>query len=219
MASSSSRVTRRSRGRVPPARMATLARAGTAPGSAWLRSLLVVVVDGRRLVADEGNEKGRGVRPVGLRGFGGTDEVCLGGPVRLAPPVHAPRRPGGRPGRRRRRQRRRSWSPWRASEAWCRSWPAWRTSPLGPFRPAHGETSIRLVTMGHLLGRHQSLGTRPALDGRSAGRSPTLPGRGRAVKRLSERTSAGRGTSPAATGPGPGDAAPWRCCRRRRRPR
>ena len=62
------------------------------------------------------------------------------------------------------------------------------TSPLGPFRPAHGETSIRLVTMGHLLGRHQSLGTRPALDGRSAGRSPTLAGRGRAVKRLSEGT-------------------------------
>jgi hypothetical protein len=77
------------------------------------------------------------------------------------------------------------------------------TSPLGPFRPAHGETSIRLVTMGHLLGRHQSLGTRPALDGRSAGRSPTLPGRGRAVKRLSERTSAGRGTSPPLQDPDP----------------
>ena len=110
----------------------------------------------------------------GLRGFGGTDEVCSrGGPVRLAPPVHAPREglaavlaavedgsadgPGPLVSVR-------SLVPIVAGSR--------RTSPLGPFRPAHGETSIRLVTMGHLLGPAQSLGTRPALDRRSAGRSP-----------------------------------------------
>jgi len=68
-----------------------------------------------------------------------------------------------------------------------------RTSPRGPMRAALGETSIRLVTMGHLLGRHQSLETRPALDGPSAGCPPTLADTKRPVKRLSERTSAGRG--------------------------
>src|SRR5829696_9749642 len=63
-----------------------------------------------------------------------------------------------------------------------------RTSPLGPFRAALGETSIRSITTGHLLGRHQSLETRPALDGRSAGRSPTLADAKRRVKPLSERS-------------------------------
>jgi hypothetical protein len=61
------------------------------------------------------------------------------------------------------------------------------------MRAALEETSIRLVTMGHLLGRHQSLETRPALDGPSAGRSPTLADPERPVKPLSERISAGRG--------------------------
>ena len=63
------------------------------------------------------------------------------------------------------------------------------TSPLGPFRAELGETSIRSFTIGHLLGRHQSLETRPALDGRSARRSATLADAKRRVKRLSEEFS------------------------------
>jgi hypothetical protein len=62
------------------------------------------------------------------------------------------------------------------------------------MRAALEETSIRLVTMGTSLGRHQSLETRPALDGLSAGRSITLADPARPVKRLSEGNSAGRGS-------------------------
>ncbi len=63
------------------------------------------------------------------------------------------------------------------------------TSPLGPLRAELGETSIRSFTIGHLLGRHQSLETRPALDGHSARRSATLADAKRRVKRLSEEFS------------------------------
>lgn len=61
------------------------------------------------------------------------------------------------------------------------------TSPLGPDGAVHGVMRVRLVTMGHLLGRSAtSLKTRPALDGLSASARPPWQTPGWAVKGLSE---------------------------------
>src|SRR4029453_1939074 len=76
-------VTRRRRGRVPPARMATLAQAGTAPGSAWSGRSLSSSLTGGGSWRTKVGRRTRAIRKAvgfahGLRGFGGTVEVCSG---------------------------------------------------------------------------------------------------------------------------------------------
>jgi hypothetical protein len=158
----------------------------------------------------------------GLRGFGGTVEVCSGeGPSGwYLPSIH---REG----------------PATVLAAVDDGDSNGRGDPAEVTQPGADRGRLRAhVTLGPLEGRPRgdagpvdhngtpprptpvSMETRPALDGHSAGRSTTLPDAKMAVKPLSEESfgrsrNAPRGLTTAARGA----AETWRCCRRRRWPR
>src|SRR4029453_4763509 len=183
-------VTRRSRGRVPPARMATPARAGTAPGSAWAgRSLSSSLTGGGRWRM-RARRKAVGFAH-GLRGFGGTVEVCSGEVPSgwYLPSVHREGLAtvlvavvdGDADGRGDRAEV----TQLGADAGRLRAHVTPAHPPLGPGGGVPGGDGKPVDHNGHLLGRRQSFRTRPALDGPSARCLPRLADPGRPVKRLS----------------------------------